>query len=181
MSQLEEICVEQQVAADEDESLPAAVDDPSPPEQTVLDLAVSAPAVDLESVTVFVESPASPLGWVCSECTLLNETGAQRCVACDEPAPASAQKSIIAVNVPIAALPAGGWSCAKCTLVNAGEAKWCTACDERRPVVHTRPAGPPREILIKHTYLDLFLFSQSEVRAKEHARYQMVCKAWQVV
>ena len=180
MSQLEEICVEQLVA-DEDESLSAAVEDPSPPEQTVLDLdcPVAAP-VDLESVTVFVESPASPEGWVCSECTVLNETGAPRCVACEEPAPASAQKSIIAVNVPITALPAGGWSCATCTLVNAVEAKWCSACDERRPVVHTRPAGPPHEVLIKHTYLDLFLFSESEVRAKEHARYQMVCKAWQV-
>ena len=93
MSRLEEVCVEQQVAADEDEPLPAAADEPSPPEQAVLDLdcPVVAP-VDLEFVTVLVESPASPEGWVCSECTLHNETGAQFYDACDEPALASTQK-----------------------------------------------------------------------------------------
>ena len=192
MSQLEEVCVDEDEplpAAAEvagDESLPVAADEPSPPEQAVLDLdcPVAAP-VDLESVTVFVESPASPEGWVCSECTLHNETGAQFCDACDEPAPASAQKSIIAVNVPITALPAGGWSCAKCTLVNPLDGHWCTACEERRPVEsyrHPRSAGLPREVLASHAYLDLLLFAyaESEVRAKTHGRYQMVCKAWQV-
>ena len=57
-----------------------------------------------------------------------------------------------------------------------------TRCTVEQPVVHTRPAGPPHEVLASHAYLELLLFdyAESEVRAKTHGRYQMVCKAWQV-
>ena len=59
--------------------------------------------------------------------------------------------------------------------VTAAESSTCST----RP---THLAGLPHEILTSDTYLKMLLYNsyQDSPRAKDHARYQMVCKAWAV-
>ena len=167
---------------------PAVVHNETPPNvHAVLDLDAPAAAeqVDLESVTLFVESPSSTAGSKCSECGFrITDPEAQTCDACGHPAQAPAVKTITAVNVPVSSVPPGSWSCSKCTLLNAVQSKWCSACEAARPVVHTRPPAFPHQVLAEKAYLDLVLFDYyagTAVRAKVHGRFQLVCKAWQVI
>jgi len=57
--------------------------------------------------------------------------------------------------------------------VTAAESSTCSTCP-------THLAGLSHEILTSETYLKMLLYNsyQDSPRAKDHARYQMVCKAW---
>lgn len=64
--------------------------------------------------------------WQCSQCTLLNDSDADRCSACD-------------------AAPTRNWSCGSCTLENDSDSSLCAACGASRSLKNHRnsPAGHP--------------------------------------